>query len=462
MNDQMSILLVDDEVEILRGFEALLATAGIEQVVCCQNPLEVPAILAKSRIGVLLLDLWMPGLSGEELLAKVAETHPEIPVIVVTGVNEVQTAVRCMRQGAFDYLVKPVDEMRLISSVQRALDLRQWRDDYARMRRSMLQRKLEHPDVFAEIVTRSPRMLAVFQYLESVAPSSQPVCITGETGTGKELVARALHALSAPRGPFIAVNVAGLDDMVFSDTLFGHVRGAFTGADTKRSGMIEQAVGGTLFLDEIGDLSAASQTKLLRVIQQREYFPLGSDVPRPVRARVVAATNRPLEHLRDAGTFRRDLYHRLTVHHVELPPLRERYEDLPLLIRHLHERLERETGKPQPKWGVDLIALCERHAFAGNVRELESIFRDVSAMASSESDLKEILARRLKITGEQPTTGREVEALLRFDEERFPTLEEVEEAMIREAMRRSEGNQSMAARLLGISRPTLCKRLKKT
>jgi len=346
--------------------------------------------------------------------------------------------------------------------VQRAVDLRQWRDDYARMRRSLLQRRLEHPDAFAGIVTRSPRMLAVFQYIESVAPSHQPVCITGETGTGKELVARALHTLSAPKGPFTAVNVAGLDDMVFSDTLFGHVRGAFTGADAKRSGMIEQAAGGTLFLDEVGDLSLASQTKLLRVIQQREYFPLGSDVPRPVRARIVAATNRHLETLRDAGTFRRDLYHRLTVHQVEIPPLRERMEDLPLLLRCFQDRVETETGKEQPRWGTDLIALCERYAFPGNVRELESLVSDVTAMSARGDSTKHLLLSRLRLSGETVPEPAGVSDLLRFGDERFPTLDQVEEAMIHEAMRRSDGNQSMAARLLGISRPTLCKRLKKT
>ena len=235
-----------------------------------------------------------------------------------------------------------------------------------------------HP-AFAEIVTQNPTMHALFRYVEAIARSPQPVLITGETGTGKELMARAVHRLAAPRGDFVAVNVAGLDDQVFSDTLFGHTRGAFTGADRPREGLITRAEDGTLFLDEIGDLAAVSQVKLLRLLQEGTYYPLGADRPRQSRARVVVATNRDVVQDVQAGTFRKDLYYRLRAHHVQLPPLRARRDDLALLVTHCLAKAATALHKPVPTPPLALYQLLHTYTFPGNVRELEAMVFDAVA-----------------------------------------------------------------------------------
>src|SRR5499426_25023 len=336
---QRPVLLVDDEPSLLRSASLLLRSAGITPIHTLDDSRLVLSRLADDTMGAVVLDLTMPHLSGQALLEQITAHDPDLPTIVMTATHDLETAVQCMQAGAVDYLVKPVDKHRLVSSVQRALALRALREEVG----SLTERPLtERPrsdtpsqrQAFAEIVTQNTTMQALFRYIEAIARSPQPVLITGETGTGKELMARAVHRLAAPRGDFVAVNVAGLDDPVFSDTLFGHTRGAFTGADRPREGLITQAEEGTLFLDEIGDLAAVSQVKLLRLLQDGTYYPLGADRPRQSRARVVVATNRDVVQDVHAGTFRPDLYYRLRAHHVQLPPLRVRRDDLPLLVTH--------------------------------------------------------------------------------------------------------------------------------
>ncbi len=292
---QLPILMVDDEMQTLNSFDFVLRSASMNHSIRCQDSRKVMAIFSEQEIEVMLLDLSMPYVSGEELLSMVTKDFPEVPIIVITGSNDVETAVRCMKSGAFDYMVKPVEKSRLISGVKRAIEIRELQRENKWLRAHVLSDRLEHPDVFSEIITNSPAMQSIFQYIEAISSSPQPVLITGETGVGKELVAKAIHRLSDRTGPFVPVNVAGLDDNVFADTLFGHRKGAFTGADQTRGGMVEQASGGTLFLDEIGDLSPASQVKLLRLSQDGEFFPLGSDVAKRSDARVLGATNQDLE-----------------------------------------------------------------------------------------------------------------------------------------------------------------------
>jgi DNA-binding NtrC family response regulator len=279
-------------------------------------------LLAERDIGALLLDLTMPHLSGHALLEQVTEDHPDIPVIVMTATNDLQTAVQCMQDGAVDYLVKPVEENRLVSSVKRALEIRMLRAEVLSLKERLLTDKPHQREAFAEIITQSKEMFAIFRYIEAVAPSPQPVLITGETGTGKELVARALHRLSARPGEFVTVNVAGLDDTLFSDTLFGHARGAFTGADQARDGLMTSTAEGTLFLDEIGDLSAL-QVKLLRLLQDGTFI-LSARIG---HARAAPGSSAPPIVIR--GVSRdvcKDVYYRLrtTIH---LPPLRARTGD---------------------------------------------------------------------------------------------------------------------------------------
>ena len=344
-----TVLLVDDEPAWLGSLALTLESCGgISNILTCSDSRRVMEILDKGQVGLVLLDLTMPHLSGEQLLEQIAECHPEITAIVISGLNQVESAVRCMKLGAFDYCIKTDEEDRIVGAVLRAIRMVEMRREYQEMSSRLVSRELRHPEAFAGIVTGDRSMLDIFSYVEAVAKSPQPLLITGESGVGKELIARAAHSLSGCRGKLVTVNVAGLDDTVFSDTLFGHLRGAFTGAEQSRRGMVEEAGDGTLFLDEIGDLSIPSQVKLLRLLQEGEYFPLGSDVPKRLKARVVVATHQNLLEKEQAGTFRRDLYYRLRTHHVQLPPLRERRGDIPLLLDHFLAEAAHTLGRKKP------------------------------------------------------------------------------------------------------------------
>ena len=314
------IMLIDDEEQALKSFEMALRSASINNFVTCHDSRDVIPLLQSRDVEVMLLDLRMPHITGEELLPKIISDYPQIPVIVVTGANDVETAVTCMQTGAFDYIVKPAEKSRLVSATRRAIEIRELQRENQILKTHMMSNKLDRPEAFSEIVTNSSKMRSIFQYIEAIASSPRPVLVTGDTGVGKELIARAVHRLSGRDGDFVPVNVAGLDDNVFADTLFGHKKGAYTDAREARAGLIEKAGGGTLFLDEIGDLSTASQIKLLRLLQEGEYFPLGSDMAKRSTARVVVATNRDLDDMQSAGRFRKDLYYRLCNHHIEIPP----------------------------------------------------------------------------------------------------------------------------------------------
>ncbi len=368
-----TILIVDDEEVVLNGVRRTLRANGFDEVLMCADSRSVEPLLEDEPVALILLDLMMPHVGGRELLERIASSHPEIPVIVVTAEQDVRIAVDCMKVGAYDYLLKPVGPDELIATVRRALEHRELRDENARLRSKLLEQDLEQPRAFAGLITADASMIRLFAYLEVIARGSHPALITGETGTGKELIARALHELSGRRGPFIAVNVAGLDDTMFSDTLFGHRPGAFTGASGTRRGMIDQAGRGTLFLDEIGDLAEASQVKLLRVLQEREYYTLGDDVPRRLEARVIAATHQDLSRLR------RDLYFRLRSYHVRIPPLRERAGDLPLLGNHIVREAAQDLGKQPPVVPERLYRAIGRYEFPGNIRELRAMVFDAVA-----------------------------------------------------------------------------------
>jgi DNA-binding NtrC family response regulator len=454
------ILLVDDEPAWLRSLSMTLeGPGGLSNLRQCQDSRQVMPILAGGEIGLVLLDLTMPSLSGEELLGRIVEEHPDIAVIVVSGLNQVETAVRCVKKGAFDYFVKTAEEDRLVGGVQRAVRLLELQRENRAMRRRLLYDRLEHPEVFAGIVTADKGLRSVFQYLESIADSPQPVLITGESGTGKELIAQALHALSRAGQPLVAVNVAGLDDSVFADTLFGHARGAFTGADAPRRGMVEAAGAGTLFLDEIGDLSLASQVKLLRLLQEGEYFPLGADQPRQSRARIVVATHQDLAGRQAAGSFRKDLFFRLRTHHLHIPPLRARKDDIPLLLDHFLEEAAGELGKKKPTPPRELPVLLAAYSFPGNVRELRAMVYD--AVSAHQGGVLSMESFRRFIGAPPSAAGDPAEGTSPFAAvAELPTLSGAVDLLVEEALRRAQGNQTIAARLLGISQPALSKRLK--
>lgn len=455
------ILLVDDEPAWIRSVTLTLErSAGITNISSCTDSRLVMDILAEGRIALVLLDLTMPHLSGQELLSMIAEQHPEITTIVISGLNQVETAVNCIKFGAFDYFVKTVEEDRLVGGVLRAIRMLELERENREMHSRLTARGLRRPELFSPFVTADPAMLSQFAYIEAVAKSPQPLLITGESGVGKELLARAAHTASGCKGPLVAVNVAGLDDTVFSDTLFGHHRGAYTGADQPRKGMIEEATDGTLFLDEIGDLSIASQVKLLRLLQEGEYYPLGSDRPKRLRARVIVATHANLAAKEAAGQFRRDLYYRLRTHQVKVPPLRERRCDIPLLLDHFLTEAAQALSKKKPTAPRELVQLLATHSFPGNVRELKALIYDAVSLHTSGVLSME---RFIKAIG-TPTPPAATAATEQRNPfacyERLPTFGEAAELLVSEAMQRSSGNQTIAARMLGISQPALSKRLK--
>lgn len=425
------VLLVDDEEKSLTSFEMALRSVNLNHFIRCRDSREVIPLLTEQEVEIILLDLRMPYITGDELLPAIISDFPEIPVIMITGANDVETAVKCMKLGAFDYMVKPVERSRLIGGVKRALDLRELQRENRLLKAHVLSDKLEHPEVFSEIVTCSARMRSIFQYVEAIAASPRPLLITGETGVGKELVARAVHRLSRRKGAFVAVNVAGLDDNVFADTLFGHKKGAFTGAEQARGGLLEQAAGGTLFLDEIGDLSHPSQVKLLRLLQDGEYFPLGPDLAKRSDARIVVATNQDLNVLQTNGRFRKDLYYRLCDHHLHIPPLRERMEDLPLLLNHFLEKASTTLGKSRPTPPEELLTLLSTYHFPGNLRELESmVFDSVSSHRSGKLSMdafkSHIFQKPPAPKKEQPQQIQREGVSVSFSE-RLPTLKELEQ-----------------------------------
>ena len=455
------VLLVDDEPETLKSFRLALRLGGIKDILCCQDSREVLPLLTRQKMEVILLDLTMPFVSGEELLSEITVDFPQIPVIIITGNNEIEKAVQCMKAKAFDYMVKPVEKSRLISGVKRAIEIRELRKQNRMLKVRLLSGSLMNSGAFSEIVTRNRSMLSLFQYAETVARTSQPVLITGETGVGKELMAKAIHTLSNHKGPLVSVNVAGIDDHVFSDTLFGHVKGAFTGADSVRGGLIEKASRGTFFLDEIGELNIASQIKLLRLLQEREYFPLGSDLPKTTDARIIVATNQDLEALQKKGQFRNDLYYRLRTHHLHIPPLRERLDDIPLLVDFFLEKASRSLGKKRPSYPVELISLLMNYTFPGNVRELEAMVYDaVSSHTSKKLSMARFRMHLDKASSLSNAGVREwnTESDSCFSVlETLPTLDQATGLLVAEALKRFNGNQSMAARMLGISRQRLAR-----
>jgi transcriptional regulator with PAS, ATPase and Fis domain len=334
--------------------------------------------------------------------------------------------------------------------------------EYREMSDRFVSGALRHPEVFADIATGDRGMLAIFSYVEAVAKSPQPLLITGESGVGKELIARAAHRLSGCRGRLVTVNVAGLDDTVFADTLFGHVRGAFTGAEQARRGMVEEAADGSLFLDEIGDLSIPSQVKLLRLLQEGEYFPLGSDLPKRLKARVIVATHQNLSAREGAGAFRRDLYYRLRTHQVHIPPLRERKGDIPLLLDHFLDEAASTLGKKKPTPPRELAHLLATYDFPGNVRELRAMVFDAVSVHRDRMLSMDCFVRALEqAQGESPpapASSSHLNPFAGFAE--LPTFGEAAGFLVMEALDRAGGNQTLAARLLGISQPALSKRVK--
>ncbi len=456
-----SILIIDDQRTALAFLTKMLNEAGYDQIITCSDERQAIDILGREKIDLILLDLVMPHISGEDLLVEINVNYRNIPVIMTTSQDDTATIVRCMRKGAYDYITKPVDQDLLAAAVQRALKYKALERQNAALRNNLLSDAPENKAIFADFITQSPKVISLFKYCEAIAPGREPVLITGETGTGKELMARAFHAASGRKGPFIAVNVAGVDDHVFSDTLFGHEKGAFTGADRPRRGFISKAQHGTLFLDEIGDLSEPSQIKLLRMIQENEFYPLGADRPLSTNARVIVATHKSIQWLQEGERFRQDLFFRLRTHHMAIPPLRERLEDIGPLVQYFLDQASTEFGKPIPTYPKELIQLLKVYAFPGNIRELRAMVYDAVARHSSKVLSIDAFKKYIFSPGQASQSNGSSNKLRYFENiVTLPTLKASAEALVDEALRRSDNNQRIAAAMLGITPPALSKRLK--
>jgi DNA-binding NtrC family response regulator len=456
------ILLVDDESAELEAYSLLLTSMGMKNIRTLNDSRNVLATLESMQSPVLFLDLNMPHMSGQEVLRELKTKKPQIPVIIVTADSEIETAVECLKLGAQDYLVKPIDFKMFSSALRNALEIGLLRNEVMSLKGISFSRREYTNKAFNQIVTKSPLIFSIFQYIESIATSGLPTLILGETGSGKELIAKAIHEVSCLPGEFVAVDISGLDDTLFSDTLFGHAKGAYTGAESVRAGMIEKASDGTIFLDEIGDLSEVSQVKLLRLLQERIYYPLGSDQPKRCHARIITAANKDLAKLAGQdGEFRMDLYYRLSTHLIKVPPLRDRREDIPLLVKHLIASAAAAMNKEIPSISTQAMNLLMCHPFWGNIRELKAYISDAVARSTHGHIQDTVIAERLAgaTSAEIIDTVQKnpLEALFGH----FPTLDELAEYAIENALNITGNNQSQAASLLGVSRQALNKRLKK-
>ena len=448
MKKMLTILVADDDAthrEVLRtlleewGYAVREAVDGEHAVALCR----------KQPFDLVLMDVRMPKKSGLEALKEIKVHNPAVPVLIMTAFSEVAAAVEAIKSGAYDYLTKPLDFEKLKVVL---------RNVFAHVglirENATLSRSLAATEAQTGMVGRSESMRALWEMVRTIAPTDATVLITGESGTGKELVAKAVHAASRrARGPFVAVNCAALTESLLASELFGHEKGAFTGADKKHEGHFLKADGGTIFLDEIGEMPLSMQVKLLRVIQEREVLSVGGNKAVRVDVRIIAATNRDLAKEVAAGTFRQDLYYRLNVVTLALPPLRERADDIPLLAQHFMARFADKNNKNIKGFTPGAMDRLVRYAWPGNVRELENVIERASILLLGEHISERELPERFAAS-----QGDALTDALTTD---CPTLEDVERAVILKTLKRFGGNKTEAAKALGITRKTLHAKLSK-
>ena len=436
-SDAARVLVVDDEPQVAHVI-ARLAESFHHEVVVAQSVEEALARFDESAFDVVLSDLRLGRQDGLALLRHLQSRAPDVPVILITGQATIDSAMEAMRMGAYDYLPKPIERNSLGDLLRRALD-----------RKSLLESsRSEPPDstvplALANVAGRSPAMLEVYKTVARVAGGKSSVLILGESGTGKELVARALHSQS-PRAErhFVPVNVSAIPEGLLESELFGHVRGAFTGATSSRRGLFEEAHLGTLFLDEIGDLSPMLQAKLLRVIQEQSLKPVGGNEEVKVDVRIVAATHRSLDDMVRNGAFREDLYFRINVVTIALPALRERVEDIPILVEHFLRKVEHQGRTPAPRCTPEAMAVLTTYSWPGNVRELENVIERAVLLSRDGAITPEALPPHLR--------GRSADSPASY-----PTLDDVIDRYVDQVLKHTGGNRSEAARILGLSRRTL-------
>ncbi len=448
---EFNLLLIDDEEIQLTSLKAYLGRRGYN-IFTASSGEEGLRIARENLIDIVLTDYQMPGWNGRDVVKNIKKLNPEIEIVVMTAYGTIETAVTLMKEGAYDYLTKPIN-LDELDTVLARLKERSHLLSENRILRSTLNDKFK----FDTIITRNPEMESVINTAGRVAQSKSTVLLLGESGSGKELIAKSIHYASPRRDkPFITVNMASLSENLIESELFGHEKGSFTGAISKRTGRFEEADGGTLFIDEVGDIPMGVQVKLLRAIQFGEFQRIGSGQTLQTDVRIIAATHKNLEKMIEEGTFRQDLYYRLNVVQINIPPLRNRKEDIPLLLNSFIKKYSAETGKTIAGISKEAIDILMKHGFPGNIRELENIIERAAVLCRSEIITKEDLPI---LSGEKKNNAL-------FDPENLDEgyenkMKAFEKAMIEEALRRTGGNKSAAARLIGISERHLRSRLER-
>ena len=440
---KFTILVIDDEENIRNGLAANFEMEDYN-VRTAASGKEGLSYISKGDIDLVITDLRMDGISGEEVVRKVTTENPGIPVIVLTGHGSIDAAVNAMRDGAYDFLTKPLNLAQLNMIVKRALQGRE-----LSLQHTMLKNQLDSVQAKGEMIGKSPQMQRLYQLIQKVAPSKASVLITGETGVGKELVARSIHK-SSPRKDkeMIIVNCSALSESLLESELFGHEKGAFTGADYLKKGRFELAHGSTIFLDEIGEINAATQVKLLRVLQEKKFERVGGQETIEVDVRVVAATNRNLEEEVKAGRFREDLYYRLNVVHIEVPALRERQDDIPLLIDSFIKEFSKENGR-EIKIDSKAKSALFKYDWPGNIRQLRHCIEGASVMCNDDEIRLEDLGAEIGMSSGESSISVPLGI----------TLDEAEKIIIEQNLAANKGNKSKTAEILGIERKTLARKL---
>jgi DNA-binding NtrC family response regulator len=438
------ILIVEDEDKLRRVIELQLASAGYE---VDQAGTAEEALKLAERADLILTDLRLPGLDGLDLIHRIRRQDATTPIVVMTAFGTVESAVEAMKAGALDFLPKPFSMDHLMAVIHKGLEMRALRDENRQLRA-----ELGRVYRFDNIIGRSAAMQEIFATIERVAPTRATVLIAGESGSGKDLIARAIHYHSPRRErPFVKINCASIPENLMESELFGYEKGAFTGAASSKPGKFEQADTGTVFLDEIGDVPPAVQVKLLRVLQEREFERLGSNQTRQIDVRVLAATNVDLRAALETGEFREDLYYRLNVVPINMPPLRERREDIPALVTHFVARLAGDLGSPVTEVSEEALQLLMRHHWPGNVRELQNVIERSLVLCAG----RRLEASDIRMDAAPKPAGNSQNAILPEGK----TLHEHEQDLIRQAIEKARGNKSQAARLLGLTRNALRYRL---
>lgn len=454
----VNILIIDDEINWIKTFSDILIDYEVcvaEDIFSATNLNDACKILRNNFIDILFLDLNLDGESGQDAIKGLRGEFPNSTLVVMSGVTTGSIPLVCMERGAYDYLPKAMSTDELVLSVQKVISRVENLDRARFVPNDLSVGNTESP--FSSYVTKDKKLHSVFEYLKVVSMTDHPILITGESGVGKGVLAKAIAEYSRPNGPFVSLNVAGLDEQMFSDTLFGHTKGAYTNASSQRTGMIAKANGGTLFLDEIGDLSLSQQIKLLYFTQSGEYQRIGSDLIETSDAKIIFATNQNLIELIERGQFRKDLFYRLNTHHIKIPPLRERVDDIPLLIKKFVHQAASDYAINIPHISDGLIELLKSYSYPGNVRELSSIVFN----AVLKSDGQVLTFSDFEFPETKDTKCNDFEELPEINMTSFKRLDDLFDEKVLDALRASDGNQSKAASLLGLSQSTISRRLKK-